>query len=147
MSLTNRYLILAALAQPDSDLKGWLRRRDTLLMIEALRGLGAGIEEDADVPHSEPTDLTEAAPAATRENSSAPISIDCGLAGPGMRFVPPVAALTGREVVLDGDEQARVRPMTVTVDSLSSLGAAITSTDGLLPLTIHASSQLRGGHL
>ena len=146
-SLTNRYLILAALAQSDSDLKGWLRSRDTLLMIEALRGLGAVIEEDDDVLRIEPIDLTEAATSAHRANSTEPISIDCGLAGTVMRFVPAVAALTGREVVLDGDEQARVRPMTVTVDSLSSLGAEITSSDGLLPLTIHASSQLRGGHL
>src|SRR5699024_3039228 len=117
-SLANRCLILPAPAQSDSPLKRWLRRRDTLLMIAAVRGLGAAIEEDADVLPIDPIDLSEAASSAHRANSTEPISIDCGLAGTVMRFVPPVAALTGREVVLDGDEQARVRPMTVTVDSL-----------------------------
>lgn len=140
-SLTNRYLVLAALARSGSELKGWLRSRDTLLMIEALRRLGAVIDEDGDVLHIEPIDFSAAAADAE------PISIDCGLAGTVMRFIPPVAALTGRTVVLDGDEQARVRPMNVTAESLTSLGATITSDNGLLPLTIHAASQLRGGHL
>lgn len=144
-SLTNRYLVLAALAQSGSDLKGWLRSRDTLLMIEALRALGAVIDEDGDVLHIEPIDFADA-PLLGAE-AAEPITIDCGLAGTVMRFIPPVAALTGREVVLDGDEQARVRPMSVTVDSLTRLGASITSADGLLPLTLHPSAQLRGGHL
>jgi 3-phosphoshikimate 1-carboxyvinyltransferase len=161
-SLTNRYLVLAAIAQSGSDLKGWLRSRDTLLMIDALRRLGAVIDEDGDVLHIEPIDLSAArdepvrdelteaadAPEASEPAEAAdPITIDCGLAGTVMRFIPPVAALTGREVVLDGDEQARVRPMSVTVESLTRLGAAITSADGQLPLRLHASSQLRGGHL
>ncbi len=144
-SLTNRYLVLAALAQSESDLKGWLRSRDTLLMVEALRALGAAIDDDGDVLHIEPIDF--AAAADSPAEAAGPITIDCGLAGTVMRFVPPLAALTGREVVLDGDEQARVRPMSVTVESLSRLGASIASADGRLPLSIHPSAALRGGHL
>ncbi|UVI37621.1 3-phosphoshikimate 1-carboxyvinyltransferase [Brevibacterium spongiae] len=149
-SLTNRYLILAALARSGSDLKGWLRSRDTLLMIEALRRLGAVIDEDGDLLHIEPVSLPGTATAAdspTAAEDLPPTAIDCGLAGTVMRFIPPVAALTGREVVLDGDEQARVRPMSVTVESLRRLGGQVTSADGMLPVTVHASSQLRGGHL
>lgn len=147
-SLTNRYLILAALARSDSELRGWLRSRDTLLMIVALRRLGAVIDEDGDVLHVEP--IAFPPPGQNREaraEATAPVTIDCGLAGTVMRFVPPIAALTGLDVVVDGDEQARVRPMSVTVDSLSRLGAQMTSAEGLLPMTIHASSELRGGHL
>ena len=111
-SLTNRYLILAALARSGSDLKGWLRSRDTLLMVEALRRLGAVIDEDGDELHIEPIPFTDGtAPADTGVQEQTPITIDCGLAGTVMRFIPPLAALTGREVMLDGDEQARVRPM------------------------------------
>lgn len=141
-SLTNRYLILAALAESGSDLRGWLRSRDTLLMIDALRALGAVIEEDGNVLRVEPIDCAD-----PTDESAPPITIDCGLAGTVMRFIPPLAAATGREVVIDGDEQARVRPMSQTISSLIDLGASITATDGSLPLTVHSHSRLRGGHL
>ena len=144
-SLTNRYLILAALARSGSDLRGWLRSRDTLLMVEALRRLGAVIDEDEDELHIEPIPFAGGNAPAVQDSES--ITIDCGLAGTVMRFIPPLAALTGREVTLDGDEQARVRPMSVTIESLRELGASITSADGTLPMTIHADSNLRGGHL
>ncbi|MGO3021873.1 MAG: 3-phosphoshikimate 1-carboxyvinyltransferase [Brevibacterium sp.] len=146
-SLTNRYLILAALARSGSDLTGWLRSRDTLLMVEALRRLGAVIDEDGDELHVEPIPFAGSDAHARDGGPDSPITIDCGLAGTVMRFIPPLAALTGRDIVLDGDEQARVRPMSVTIDSLRELGASITSAAGTLPMTIHADSQLRGGHL
>ena len=139
-SLTNRYLILAALAESRSVLRGWLRSRDTLLMVDALRALGADIDDiDGDL-HVDPIDFTS-------QRDRNPVTIDCGLAGTVMRFIPPLAAATGREVVLDGDEQARVRPMSVTIDALTRLGASVSSDDNLLPITIHLDSQLRGGHL
>ena len=47
-SLTNRYLVLAALAESESIVRGWLRSRDTELMVAALRQLGATIVEDED---------------------------------------------------------------------------------------------------
>ena len=45
------------------------------------------------------------------ETLSGDVSIDCGLAGTVMRFLPPVAALADGPVAFDGDPQARVRPM------------------------------------
>lgn len=139
-SLTNRYLVLAALAESESIVRGWLRSRDTELMVAALSQLGATIVEDGDALVVTPIDFATAA-------SAGPAVIDCGLAGTVMRFVPPIAAATGREVVIDGDEQARVRPMDVTIESLNRLGATITATENTLPMTIHAGSALRGGHL
>lgn len=139
-SLTNRYLVLAALAESNSVIRGWLRSRDTLLMVEALKALGADIDEVDGSLHITPIDFS-----AQREGP--PITIDCGLAGTVMRFVPPLAAATGREVILDGDAQARVRPMSVIIDALTHLGISITAEDNLLPMTIHAQSHLRGGHL
>ena len=109
-------------------------------MVEALKALGADIDEVDGSLHITPIDFS-----AQRE--APPITIDCGLAGTVMRFVPPLAAATGREVIRDGDAQARVRPMSVIIDALTHLGVSITAEDNLLPMTIHAQSHLRGGHL
>ncbi|MFC9998262.1 3-phosphoshikimate 1-carboxyvinyltransferase [Nocardia sp. NPDC127526] len=130
-SITNRALILAALADRPSTLTGALRSRDTNLMIEALRAMGATIEGDGDT-------LTVTPP---KEFGSA--VIDCGLAGTVMRFVPPVAALATGDVAFDGDEQARVRPLGTILEALRGLGADI---DGdALPFVVHGTGSLRGG--
>ncbi len=85
-SLTNRYLVLAALADGPSRLRAPLHSRDSALMIEALRQLGATITEvpgdGAFGPDLEITPISLDAPAADT-------AIDCGLAGTVMRFVPP----------------------------------------------------------
>src|SRR4051812_3805058 len=80
-SLTNRALVLAALADGPSVVRRALRSRDTLLMAGALRSLGAGVDTDGDDWAVTPGPL------------SGPANVDCGLAGTVMRFVPPVAAL------------------------------------------------------
>ncbi|QIS05804.1 3-phosphoshikimate 1-carboxyvinyltransferase [Nocardia brasiliensis] len=129
-SITNRALILAALADGPSTLSGALRSRDTNLMIAALTALGAVIEGDGDT-------LT-VTPAALRGGT-----VDCGLAGTVMRFLPPVAALATGEVAFDGDAQARVRPLSTILGALRALGAEI---DGdALPFTVHGKGGLRGG--
>ncbi|MFI6868761.1 3-phosphoshikimate 1-carboxyvinyltransferase [Nocardia sp. NPDC050406] len=130
-SITNRALILAALADQPSTLTGALRSRDTDLMINALRALGVGIEGDGDT-----VTVTPAA-----QLSSA--TVDCGLAGTVMRFLPPVAALARGDVAFDGDEQARIRPLSTILDALRSLGVDI---DGdALPFVVHGTGTLRGG--
>ncbi len=130
-SLTNRALLLSAQAQAPSVIQGGLRSRDSALMIGALRALGVRVEDsgpDWRVVPSAPT---------------GPARIDCGLAGTVMRFVPPWAARASDEVVFDGDEAARGRPMTVILDALRDLGAVI---DGdRLPFTLHGTGTLRGG--
>ncbi|WP_405135023.1 3-phosphoshikimate 1-carboxyvinyltransferase [Nocardia sp. NBC_01388] len=130
-SITNRALILAALADRPSTLTGALRSRDTNLMIDALRAMGVGIEGDADT-------LTVTPP---EEFTSA--MVDCGLAGTIMRFLPSVAALATGDVAFDGDEQARVRPLNTILDALRGLGVDI---DGdALPFVVHGTGKLRGG--
>jgi len=139
-SLTNRYLVLAALASGASRLRRPLRSRDTLLMAKALRSLGAsvidapGADADSDDWLIGPASLSEAA------------SVDCGLAGTVMRFLPPVAALGNGPVVFDGDPHARQRPMAQVVDSLRALGATISDDGrGALPFTVHGSGRMPGG--
>lgn len=133
-SLTNRALILAALADNSSIIRGPLRARDTELMASALRALGTTIEfGDGDWRVSPATLVGDA-------------SIDCGLAGTVMRFVPPVAALTAGDVSFDGDPRARERPMGELVRGLRDLGAVIDD-DGraTLPFTVRGKGGLRGG--
>jgi 5-enolpyruvylshikimate-3-phosphate synthase len=109
-SLTNRELILAALADGPSTLTGGLVARDTELMISALEALGAGIERDGDSWAMTPINFAHI--------SDEAVQIDCGLAGTVMRFVPPLVLLGFQPVSFDGDERARLRPMAGVIDAL-----------------------------
>jgi 3-phosphoshikimate 1-carboxyvinyltransferase len=139
-SLTNRYLVLAALASDASRLRKPLRSRDTLLMAAALRSLGTSI---IDVPGSDPDcDDWLVGPASL----TGAASVDCGLAGTVMRFLPPVAALGDGPVAFDGDPRARQRPMAQVIDSLRALGATINDEGrGTLPFTVEGSGRVPGG--
>jgi 3-phosphoshikimate 1-carboxyvinyltransferase len=139
-SLTNRYLVLAALASGSSRLRRPLRSRDTLLMAAGLRSLGASI---VDLPGTE-TDCDDwmIGPGSLFTEAS----VDCGLAGTVMRFLPPVAALGAGAVTFDGDPHARQRPMGQVIDSLRALGATIDDDGrGTLPFTVDGSGRMPGG--
>jgi 3-phosphoshikimate 1-carboxyvinyltransferase len=75
------------------------------------------------------------------------VSIDCGLAGTVMRFVPPLALLVNGKVNFDGDEGARRRPMHTTIDSLRALGAEVASDTNGLPFSVSSSGEVQGGEL
>ena len=84
--------------------------------------------------------------------SPGPISgrgtIDCGLAGTVMRFVPPVAALADGPVVFDGDPHARTRPMHAVLRGLRGLGVEIDDEGrGALPFTVLGTGHVRGGEV
>lgn len=141
-SLTNRELVLAALANGSSLIKRPLHSRDSKLMIEALRSLGTTIEEipgegtfgsDWKITPGELTGST---------------SIDCGLAGTVMRFMPPVGSLALGPTTFDGDEGARRRPMATTISSLRALGVDVADEGrGSLPFTVHGTGSVTGGEL
>jgi len=134
-SLTNRVLILAALGDGPSVLTRPLGSRDTQLMAAALTALGATIERDG---------VTWTVTPGTA--GSAPVTIDCGLAGTVMRFVPLLAALGTASVTFDGDEHARVRPMATTIATLRGLGVEVDDGGrGSLPFTVHATGEVVGG--
>src|SRR6478735_638801 len=147
-SLTNRYLVLAALADGPSRLRAPLHSRDSALMIEALRQLGATVTE---VPGDGAFGPDLEIIPISMDADAADTAIDCGLAGTVMRFVPPVAALRRGESRFDGDPHARKRPMGTIIEALAGLGVAVTAPDGgpasSLPFTVHGSGEVRGGHL
>lgn len=135
-SLTNRELILAALADGPSRIRRPLASRDSQLMADALRALGASIEAEDDVWSVTPISETEIGD----------VEIDCGLAGTVMRFAPPVAALVSGTIHFDGDPRARERPMAQILQALRDLGVSISDDSrGSLPFTVRSTGAPAGG--
>jgi 3-phosphoshikimate 1-carboxyvinyltransferase len=136
-SLTNRALLLAALSDGPSVVRAALDSRDTRLMVAALTGLGIGVDTDgAD---------WKVSPGPLHAHAS---TVDCGLAGTVMRFVPPVAALADGVVTFDGDPHARTRPMHEVLHALRGLGVQIDDEGrGTLPFTVLGSGRVRGGRV
>ena len=135
-SLTNRELVLAALASEPTTLAGALVSRDSSLMIAALRSLGATV-----------SDAETTSPTVTPATLRAETTIDCGLAGTVMRFVPPLSTLNQGRVTFDGDEGARRRPMNTTITSLRALGVTVDAEQLSLPFTVESDGSIAGGEL
>lgn len=135
-SQTNRALVLAGLAAAQghgaSTISGALRSRDTDLMIGALRTLGLRVD-------GEDSELTVSGRIAPGPDAT----VDCGLAGTVLRFVPPLAALADAVVEFDGDEQARARPIAPLLDALRGLGVKIDGSG--LPFRVHGNGSVAGG--
>lgn len=135
-SLTNRALILAALSDGPSVVRRALRSRDTELMAAALTALGS------------PVDTSGTDWAVTPGATAGGATVDCGLAGTVMRFVPPVAALADGTVHFDGDPHARTRPMAEVIAGLRGLGVRIDDDDrGTLPFDVVGTGSVRGGQV
>jgi 3-phosphoshikimate 1-carboxyvinyltransferase len=136
-SLTNRELVLSALASEPTLLTSPLQSRDSSLMIAALRLLGTQIDElDNGDLKVIPAVFDRAA------------SIDCGLAGTVMRFLPPLSVLARGDIRFDGDLAARRRPMNTTIDSLRALGVSVTDEGAsALPFTVHGTGAVSGGEV
>jgi 3-phosphoshikimate 1-carboxyvinyltransferase len=145
-SLTNRLLVLAALADGPSRLRGPLRSRDTLLMADCLRALGADVQ-DAD-PRSASAVEVDADWLVTPGRLHGDVRVDSGLAGTVMRFLPAVAALADGPVTVDGDPRARERPMAPLLDALRVLGVGVDDEGrGSLPFTVLGSGAVAGGEV
>lgn len=129
-SMTNRAYILSALASGPSTITGALRSRDTDLMEAALADMGTTFSRDDDIIHVTPGALHGT-------------TVDCGLAGTVMRFVPPVAAFADGPVLFDGDAHARNRPIATILDALRDLGVSVAG-EGM-PFTVHGTCGAQGG--
>jgi 3-phosphoshikimate 1-carboxyvinyltransferase len=132
-SLTNRALVLAALADGPSVVRRALRSRDTVLMANALATLGTRIDTTSDDWTVAPAPLIGGG------------RVDCGLAGTVTRFVPPVAALAHGSVTFDGDPHMRTRPVGEVLTALRELGARVEGER--LPFTVYGDGRVRGGRV
>jgi 3-phosphoshikimate 1-carboxyvinyltransferase len=130
-SMSNRALLLAALAEGDTRLEGLLEADDTRVMIAALRSLGVTIAQDAD---------------ATRVSGCGgrfPVrsaQLHLGNAGTAMRSLAAALAFAGGSYTLDGVARMRERPIGDLVDALNAMGARIAyrGAPGFPPLQIEA---------
>ncbi|MBL0749890.1 3-phosphoshikimate 1-carboxyvinyltransferase [Nocardioides baculatus] len=133
-SLTNRALVLAAIADGPSVVRRPLRSRDTLLMASALRSLGTGVDD------------VDGHWAVTPGAWDRDAEVDCGLAGTVMRFVPPVAGLAQATVGFDGDPHMRLRPVGQMLTALSALGVTVDDGGrGALPFAVRGDGSVAGG--
>jgi 3-phosphoshikimate 1-carboxyvinyltransferase len=138
-SVTNRALVLAALADGTSRLTRPLASRDSALMIGGLRALGVDVAADGDdvVVVGNPGPLRPAA-----------ATVDLGNAGTVARFLPPLAALASGTVTFDGDPRIRERPVGALLAALRDLGVDIDDGGrGAFPITVNGRGGLRGGEV
>ena len=112
-SLTNRLLVIAALAEGQSVLSRVLESDDTFAMAAALRALGARIESAAT--------LTTIDGTSGRITASRTL-LNAGLSGTTLRFLSAVALLANGTVVLDGEGPLRHRPIAPLLDALAQAG-------------------------
>ena len=138
--MTNRALVLAALAAGPTEILNPLRARDTLLMAGALRALGATV--DTQGPEDGGATAWRVSPGWTATDAW----VDVGNAGTVMRFVPPVAALASAATEFHGDARAAQRPVGAIISALRELGAVIDDGGrGAIPFTVHGTGSLAGG--
>jgi 3-phosphoshikimate 1-carboxyvinyltransferase len=144
-SITNRALILAALATGTTTITGPLRARDTELMAAAIAALGATVGE---APASgEPDPAGRGGWLVTPGWSAASSTrIDVGNAGTVLRFVPPVAALGSADVEFTGDPRAAQRPVGQLLGGLRQLGVEVADGGrGAVPFVVRGRGRVAGG--
>ncbi len=145
-SITNRALLLAALAGPvvggggpeRSRLTGGLKSDDTRRMVEALRILGVEIDEPDDTTFVVRRRGPLIAP-------KAPLQL--GNAGTAVRFLTAAAALIDGEVILDGDSAMRRRPIAPLLAALRQLGVDAEAPTGCPPVRVKGQGPLAGGRV
>lgn len=136
-SITNRALVVAALASGTSRLRGALRADDTAVMIDSLNRLGVSVWWDGE-------DLVVEGSGGSL--GSGDVEIDVGGSGTTARFLTAAATRHDGVVTVDGNRRMRQRPIGDLVRTLCQLGAAVEvlGDDDRPPVRVHGPS-LAGG--
>jgi 3-phosphoshikimate 1-carboxyvinyltransferase len=130
-SLTNRALVLAALADGTSTIEGVLAADDTDAMLSALEALLIRTEVD----RARNRVVVHGARGVMRAEEA---TIDCRRSGTTARFLLPVAAAFAGRYRITGSDQLAARPMGELVSALRELGAQVVEAGapGRLPLVV-----------
>jgi len=136
-SISHRALLIGALSEGETRVRGFGRSGDTESTAGALRALGVRIDDVAD-------DELVVYGVGLRGLRPPPEPIDAGNAGTLLRLLTGVLAGQPGTFELTGDDSLLTRPMDRVAEPLSRMGAQITTTDGRAPLTIQGSDSLRG---
>jgi 3-phosphoshikimate 1-carboxyvinyltransferase len=125
-SISHRAALLGAMSAEPVHITNYLRAADTISTLNALRAVGALVEEHEGGVVVRGAGLREA-----REPAG---PIDVGNAGTLMRLLPGwLATQDGRTFALDGDSSIRRRPVDRIAEPLARMGARIEATDGRFP--------------
>ncbi len=133
-SISHRSIMLGAIANGITTVRGFLRGEDNMSTMHAFRAMGVEINDDGDTIHingrglhglQEPGDV-----------------LDCGNSGTTIRLITGLLSGQSFFSVVTGDQYLRKRPMKRVVEPLSRMGARITGrNDGTLaPLAINGGS-------
>ena len=125
-SYTHRAIFLAALSDGKSIVKNILRSQDTISTINACKAFGVEVHEEGDIiTIKNSIGSTVQGSMVNAENS-----------GTTIRIAMAIAALSGGNTMLTGDDSLKKRPMQPILDSLETLGITSESNDGKPPITI-----------
>jgi len=144
-SMTNRALVLAALADAPTTIVGPLEARDTALMTAAITALGATVDTRQQAGNG-----TGGQPSWTVKPGwrSGTTRVDVGNAGTVLRFVPPAAALTTADVEFGGDARAAERPVGQLLAGLRQAGVEIADGGrGAVPFIVRGRGRVAGGNV
>ena len=134
-SYTHRAIFLAALSDGKSIVKKILRSNDTIATINACRGFGVEVSEvENNVTIKNTINETVQSSIINAENS-----------GTTIRIAIAIAALSGGNITLTGDESLKKRPMRPILDALETLGIKTESNDGKPP--IHINGKIHGNEI
>ncbi len=137
-SITNRALLIAALARGTSRLTGALKSDDTRYMAQALRAMGVAIDEP---------DATSFVVTGTGGLTRPDRELFLGNAGTATRFLTAAVTLAHGAVVIDGDEHMRKRPIAPLIDALNALGVEASAPTGCPPIIVVGAGGLAGGRV
>ena len=127
-SISHRALLIAAIAEGESEITGFGTSADTLATGDAVRALGAGVEVDGE--------RVQVLGAGLRGLRPPTGPIDCRNAGTLMRLLPGILAGQRGRFELVGDESLSRRPLERVARPLREMGARIETTDGHAPLVV-----------
>lgn len=137
-SITNRALLMVALAKGTSRLTGALKSDDTAYMAAALRQMGVSVNEP---------DETSFVVTGTGALAHPDRELFLGNAGTATRFLTAAATLVPGAVVIDGDEHMRKRPIGPLIAALNALGVEASSPTGCPPVIVVGTGGLPGGRV
>jgi len=134
-SISHRAVLIGSLCEADVLVRQWGRSGDTESTLEAVRTLGVEVDEqdvDTLVVHGRGLNGLVL---------GSDTNVYCGNAGTLARLIAGILAFQeGGSYLLTGDESLSRRPMSRVADPLRQMGAAVSDTNGCLPLTIEGRS-------
>lgn len=134
-SISHRAVLLGAIGEGETLVKGFGRSSDTEASVRAVRTLGAGVDE---------VSYDELAVGGVGLRGLRGAAVDCANSGTLMRLLAGIAVGQHGVTTLTGDESLSQRPMERIAEPLRRMGGSVSTTDGHPPVTVDGSSALAG---